>query len=229
MITEEEIIKIQSDSSLRDSFIQKYTNFILSSARKTAGKYVDKSDDEFSVALAAFNEAITRYEAEKGDFFAFAARVIHSRIIDDMRKTRMAAVPFSSLEQEDEDGSPMRFDAPGKSDIATDIQLEFLSAKDELAKFDISFFDLTKCSPKAKKTKQETFKVIRFLTHDEDALSSVKKRGVLPAGMIFTQTGVSRKILDRHRKYIIATVIILSGDYPSISDYIKNSVEEVRK
>lgn len=229
MVTKEELVEIQADNSLRDNFIQKYTNFILSSARKATGRYVDKSDDEFSVALAAFDEAITRYNTDKGDFFAFASRVIHSRIIDDIRKNRAPAIPFSALEQEDKDGSAISFDAPGKSDIATDMQLEFLSVRDELVKFDISFFDLTKCSPKTKKTRTEASKVIRFITHDEDALNSVKKRGVLPAGLIIAQTGVNRKILDRHRKYIIATVIILSGDYPSISDYIKNSVEEVQK
>lgn len=229
MMTDEEIIKIKSDNSLKDSFIQKYTNFILSSARKATGRFVDKSDDEFSIAIAAFNEAITRYETDKGNFFSFASRVIHSRIVDDQRKNHMHAIPFSALEQEEKDGSVICFDVVGNNDVATDMQLEFLSAKDVLKNFDISFFDLTKCSPKIRKTKCETKKAVDFIIQNKDVLKRLKSTGVLPANLIVTKTGVNKKILDRYRKFIIATVIILSEDYPTISNYIKNSIKEVRE
>ena len=35
------------------------------------------------------------------------------------------------------------------------------------------------------------------------------------------QSKVSRKTIERHRKYIIAAVIILTGDYPILAEYMK--------
>lgn len=226
MNTEEEIVKVQSDSSLRSDFIQKYTNFILSSARKTTGRYIDKEDDEFSISLTAFDEAIMRYNPDKGDFFVFAARVIHSRIIDDMRRNHTKTIPFSSLETEDKDGGAVPFDAMGDSDAVTDTRLELEALKEELGKLNITFFELAKCSPKTKKTKREAFKAISFLTKNSSALEYMKAEGVLPAGLIEKEAAVSKKILERHRKYIIAAVIILTGDYPSVAGYVKN-IEEM--
>jgi RNA polymerase sigma factor len=38
---------------------------------------------------------------------------------------------------------------------------------------------------------------------------------------LVSATGISRKILDRHRRYIIAAVEILSGDYPLLAEYMQ--------
>ena len=34
-------------------------------------------------------------------------------------------------------------------------------------------------------------------------------------------SGVSRKTLDRYRKYIIMAALVLSDDYPQIAEYLK--------
>lgn len=72
-------------------------------------------------------------------------------------------------------------------------------------------------------------KAVDFIIQNKAVLKSLKSTGVLPANLIVTKTGVNKKILDRHRKFIIATAIILSEDYPSISNYIKDSIKEVRE
>lgn len=221
MKTDERIVDIQADEKLRSDFIKEYTNFILSSARKAAGKYVDKGDDEFSIAMIAFDEAITRYSPDKGGFLTFAACVIHSRIIDDIRKNKTRAIPFSSLERTDRDGSSISFDAVGDIDVVTDTGLELHALKAELNKFDISFFELPKCSPKTNKTKREVFRVISFIVNNADALKIVKNEGIIPSGMLTRQMGAGKKLLERHRKYIIAAVIILDGDYPASAEYIR--------
>jgi RNA polymerase sigma factor len=38
---------------------------------------------------------------------------------------------------------------------------------------------------------------------------------------LYRLSGVSRKTLDRYRKYIIMAALILSDDYPQIAEYLK--------
>ncbi|MBP7348788.1 MAG: hypothetical protein KA965_08915, partial [Butyrivibrio sp.] len=42
----------------------------------------------------------------------------------------------------------------------------------------------------------------------------------LPVNEILVRAKVSRKMIDRHRKYLIATAMILDGDYPGLSEYL---------
>ena len=54
--------------------------------------------------------------------------------------------------------------------------------------------------------------------------------GIYPASPDFIKgirelcdkSGLSRKLIDRHRRYIIAVAEILKGDYPLLGDYIKD-------
>ena len=38
---------------------------------------------------------------------------------------------------------------------------------------------------------------------------------------LYKLSGVSRKTLDRYRKYIIMAALILSDDYPQLAGYLK--------
>jgi RNA polymerase sigma factor len=47
------------------------------------------------------------------------------------------------------------------------------------------------------------------------------KNRQLPLLDILDKTSLSRKTLERHRKYIIAIVLVLSGDYHYLREYIQ--------
>ena len=217
------IAELRKNVSLRNEFIKEYTGFILSSASKAAGRYISREDDEYSTALIAFNEAIDRYEKDRGSFLSFAAVVIRSRIIDEARKRHMETVPFSELDSEDEDGQVQSFDPVGAPDVVSEAQLELALLKEKLLSYDISFFELPKFTPKSRKTKRETFKVIECISESEELRNSLAETGKIPVGAVIERVGASRKLMERHRKYIIAAVIILSGDYPTAAEYIKNA------
>lgn len=51
-------------------------------------------------------------------------------------------------------------------------------------------------------------------------VSLLRKKKCLPANEILARTKVSRKMIDRYRKYLIATTMILDGDYPGLSEYL---------
>jgi len=57
------------DKLLREEFINSYTPYIIRTVSNLTGKYVDvENSDEFSVGLAAFNEAIDSFDEGKTCF-----------------------------------------------------------------------------------------------------------------------------------------------------------------
>lgn len=82
------IIQIQQDDIReQEKLIKEYLPFIIKAISETTNKYVEtENSEELSIGLEAFNEAINKYNQEKGSFINFAQLVIKSRITDYMRK-----------------------------------------------------------------------------------------------------------------------------------------------
>ncbi len=208
------------NEKLRNEFISEYQNFILSSASKAVKRSVTVSDDEFMTAMIAFNEAIDSYDRSKGKFLSFASMVIRNRLIDELRRnSRHTAAVFSELENEN--GAP--FDIPSNDN--RDIKWEIEALEAELAEFGISFFELADVSPKSRKTKRLCYDAARYIINDDRLLKTVIDKHILPVKEVSEGAALNRKTLERHRKYIIAAVIIKTCDYPEISAYF--NVKEV--
>lgn len=218
MTVEEKAVLAVKDKRLRNELISEYRNFILSQASKTTKRSITDSDDEFMTAMIAFNEAIDSYKPDKGRFLSFASMTIRSRLIDAIRKeSRHNAVPFSSMSTENDEGDVVEFEAPASED--RDLSWEIEALTNELNKLDISFMELTKVTPKSKKTKQQCFDAVRYIKSVPMILNMVVKEGVLPIKAITDSTKLNKKTLERHRKYIITAVIVLTQDYPGIAEY----------
>ncbi len=208
------------NEKLKNEFIGEYRNFILSCASKTLKRSITDSDDEFMTAMLGFNEAIDKYDESKGKFLSFASMIIRNRLIDELRRnSRNAAVTFSELENES--GAP--FDIPLKDNH--DIKWEIEALTDELKEFEISFFEIAEVSPKSRKTKKLCFDAVRYIMNDPRLLSSVMDKRMLPVKEVSEGVPLNRKTLERHRKYIIAALIIVTQDYPEISAYF--NIKEV--
>ncbi len=218
-VLENRVCAAQENSALRETLIQEYTGFILAAASKTLGRFVDKEDDAFSVAMIAFNEAITKFRSEKGMFLSFAARVIRARLIDERRKLREKTVPFSSLAELGKDGEIMEFDVSDSKEILSETALEIYQLQEELARYGIRFAQLSGDAPKAQKTKDACVRVISHVLKNPQMVAEVKKQGTLPGKTIIDALGITKKLLERHRKYLLAVILILSGDYPVLSHY----------
>ena len=128
-------------------------------------------------------------------------------------------MPFSSLGSWDEDGNELEFDMEDSKEQISDAALEIQGISEELKKFQISFFDLPKASPKSKKTRKVCNEVVRYLLSNPMLLTILREKKMLPSKVIKEQVKVSDKLLERHRKYIIAACIILSGEYEIVSEY----------
>ena len=224
----------KSDKQLRENFIRDNEQTILRIASKVSGKYISRSDDEWSVALLAFNRAIDTYSKEKGEFGSYAGVVIKRAVIDYFRSEKKYdhEIPVShemlTGEGDYEENSEVlkavsqeSTDEQEKLDHGRSLKDEILEVNGILKGYGFSFRDLKECSPKAGKTKTECAKAITYILDNEDALSTVTEYRRLPIKEITEATGIKNKLLDRYRRYIIMAVVILNGEYPLLTDYLQ--------
>ena len=242
----QEVLAAGKDENLRNSFIGRNRHFILTAAYKAVGYFVTESDDEYSIALIAFNEAIDSWDMNKGGFYPFAALVIKRRLYDYVRSqsrfTQEISVEPDAMTADAEEDSPyaaihseIRRKQVQLSEENTDSRPGSTPIKDEidavqeiLSGYGFSFFDLTECSPKAVKTKKACADAVNYMLAHKELIGKMRSSKNLPVSEIKENAGVSRKILERHRKYIIAAVEILNGEYPLLAEYmsyIKKALE----
>lgn len=202
-----------NDSREMDNLIREWEFFILKTAVQVCKRYVKKTDEEWSVSIQAFMEAVRRYDLERGAFIPFARRIIHNRLVDHFRKQERAnrEVP---LEELDGLGEHRRDDT--KDRIRDEIQ----ALAQVLRLYGMDYSDLAAASPKSEKTKKACRKVLVFLKDNPAIQVKIQDEGLLPVKILALNTGVPRKTIERHRKYLIAAVEILIGDYPCLAAYI---------
>ncbi|MEG1782722.1 MAG: RNA polymerase sigma-I factor [Oscillospiraceae bacterium] len=222
----------------REKIIREYKPFILKCASDSAKRYITDSDDEWSIALQAFSEAIDKYKSDEGHFLSFAKLVIRRRLYDyfDLNQKygneiSVAPAMFSGEIEEEEELSEVYLQVKKNlSYTETSTVAEEISAAGEVfAQYGFSFFDLTSCSPKAEKTKISCTKAAVYMIKNPILVTEMKRTKQLPMKIIEENAQVPRKILDRHRKYIIAVVEIFYGEYPSLADYLRPIREELKR
>jgi RNA polymerase sigma factor len=206
------VVQVKDDEKALEDFIRSQEGFIIKAASRTSKHYITKSDDEWSIALSAFVEAVEKYNLEKGSFMAFAELLIRRRLIDWFRINgrNNEVIHVEDIENE-----------PDTSKETEEIKLEILALEEDLRLYGISFMDLADASPKAQKTRDACRKAINWIIENPLIINQMKESKQLPIKIIENNSAVPRKILERHRKYIIAVVEILAGDYPWLNEYVR--------
>ncbi|MDZ5001680.1 RNA polymerase subunit sigma, partial [Clostridium perfringens] len=78
----EKVMELKNDEKKINDFIEEYKPFIIAYCNKSLKRYIDTTnDDEYSIALMAFYEAIKGYNIDKGSFLSYSQRVIKLRLI----------------------------------------------------------------------------------------------------------------------------------------------------
>ena len=225
------------DGEALERLVRENEAFILRAASTVTGRYITKEDDEWSVALEAFVEAARDYDPEKGSLQGFAKVVIRRRLTDQFRRDRARSAElsvdpsvFSSDPSEEEEGLSLRLAVAQKTarEEPYNLKEEIEAANQEFARFGFSFFDLASCSPKAGKTKESCARAVNALLETPLLRETLLRTGQLPVRALEERSGVPRKILERHRKYLVAAVILLAGDYPGLAEYLRYIRKEPR-
>lgn len=197
--------------------------------RANAAKYSSPRDgvwrdDLFSTAMIAFYEAIQNYDIDKGHFFPFASRVVYRRIVDIIRKAykyKEHTVPLEAVDGE----SPSALEkVSANAYLEENRQIQLIDEIDrfqsELAEWGITMESLSKHSPKHKKQREMYKMLVSKIFQTLDIMHTIRVKRYFPIKAITKITGLSPKKLERARIFILTSLIIKSGDYVVLSEYI---------
>lgn len=206
-------------------FMKKTASFICK-------RSIDEHDEEFSVTILGFHEAVMAFDSkENASFQTFAHLIIKRRLIDFIRKEVARKEQLLSLEPCKEESSEQHFWFNEKSIHTYQENQRAASRKEELAlysellaQFNLSFEDLTKTSPKHADARKTAFHIAQIVAYQEEFSDYLIKNKKLPLKEIESLVDVSRKTIERHRKYIIAVVLLLNSDFTYLKDYVKGEI-----
>jgi len=222
------------DIQARDDLIRDYTPFILKTAASCVRRYVVLGeDDEASVALSAFNEAIDAFKSKRPGFLAFAATVIKRRLIDLYRKqTRHREIPFSTMstpKSENEgfwDPSCLTYtteDWQAVVERRDDIE----NWKETLKEFGLTIGQVVEATPKHRDARQRAMYMARLIAENAKLKQLFFETRRIPVDELLSRVPekrrVSRKTIDRQKVYITAVAIAMAGDYPSMESFLEVS------
>lgn len=223
------------DGAARERLLQDYRPFYLRVASNSCRKYlVLGRDDEASIAMIAFNEAIDSYNSEGGaSFLSFAEIVVKRRMVDYFRRQNRKSdeIPLSSFETDDQEDNVIQKIESKEAHAVLQIQQETEERREEIFRLDqllshygIRFSELVKISPKHQDARDRALQVARTLTSDPELLAYLTKKKSLPLKELEARVEVSRKTLERQRKYIITLALILIGDFYHLQEYLNRPV-----
>ncbi|MBQ8381929.1 MAG: RNA polymerase subunit sigma [Clostridia bacterium] len=212
-----------------DEMIRAYMPFI----RKETAKFlkrplVEENDDELSIAMIAFYEAILDYSVLRGSFLHFAALHIKSRLIDHTRKeSRHRGVVSIDHPANDGEDTPLRDQLADPDDPlhegmmrdATRMEIEEFSAS--IRAFGIQLSDVADHCPKQERTLEACRIALAYAKENPQIMDEFLRTKRLPLALIASGSGVERKTLERHRKYMVALLLAYTNGFEIIRGHLK--------
>lgn len=205
----------------RNEIIKSHIPFIIKSITKITKRYVSiENDEEFSVAILAFNEAINRYTDDRGPFLPFAQLVISSRLktyLQRENKNRMVQ-SIDSLKEEGIQVDGILDNPINNKDVLVE---EISSLNNNLNGFGFEFEDLIDESPKHKDTRDRAIDLSYKVSKDEELTNFMYTKKRLPIKRISLKYSITEKIIKGSKKFIITVIIIFNKNYRNLILWIK--------
>ena len=225
------ILQMQAGDKLaREDFIREYKPFIAKTTMNLCKRPLDwEQSDELSIAMIAFNSSIDSYNPDKRvPFLPYAKVVIQNRLKDYFRKTSRLQAECS-LTTESEDGkiiSPAEIQAAWEDHqertIEDERQEEIAEYEKLLSEYGIDFFVLVEASPKHRDSRQTLLDTAKHITGNPEMMRHLLEKKQLLISELVLHTGINRKTLERGRKFIISTTLVLyfASEFPHIRSFI---------
>jgi RNA polymerase sigma factor len=209
----------KKDSARADELIRAYIPFILATANKNMPRPCTEQDDEYSIVLMAFYEAILGYDKGKGSFLSYAEMLIKSRLIDYARKESRHSGNISLSDENAETGVALEETLADGRDYFDEIDTRDATRQEieELVStfkaYGITLDDVIDNCPKQERTLSSCASAIRYASEHKELLEELVKTKRLPIAELVRGSGTERKTLERHRKYILAMLLIQTNGF----------------
>ncbi|HIE13228.1 MAG TPA: sigma-70 family RNA polymerase sigma factor [Desulfotomaculum sp.] len=209
----------EGDVEARNTLIKDYQGFVCSvvsaCCRRPAGVSqiapTQGLDDELSIGLIAFDEAVTRYEPERGvPFLAFARLVIKSRLANYFRQeSRYKGVATGRISEEMAQAEAAAAWAEFCwEEAAQDRAEEIREYEKALGEFGIALEELVRLSPKHRDSRLALMRAAQSIAADKEMFGRLRPGRRLPLREMALKTGLSPKVIEKNRKYLLALAII---------------------
>lgn len=217
------VLAAKGNSLVADKLIRDYLPFIQSEVSKAT--YAKRYGDELSIAMIAFHEAIEAYKPGRGAFLNYAAVVIKNRLIDYYRsESRHDSLSLSTpLEGDDLTLEDTLVDPKNEVEEVDDrsaTAAEIAELSQQLGEFGLTLSDIAEHTPKQERTLEAAQEILRYVKEHPALIQELLHTKKLPIKAIVEGTGVHRKVIERHRKYLIAVMVIYSNGYEIIRDHL---------
>ncbi|MGI6181609.1 MAG: sigma factor [Agathobaculum sp.] len=201
-----------------EELIEQYKAFLIRTVSEITGRYVSvEHDDEFSIALSAFAEAVERYQPERGAFLSFAKLVIQSRLRTYFARENRHANEVS-LEALHENGQD--FSAPERDEKA-DLLQEIHLFQEELAIFSLDLEVLADCAPKHQDTRERAIDIAERASESPEIVRETYRKKKLPVRRVSRFCDVTEKIVKGSRQFILAAMLIFFKNFSILLHWVK--------
>ena len=230
----QQVYAAKEDMQAADQLIGTYLPFIKAETAKFLKRPpIEGHDDELSIAMIAFHEAIGGYTRTRGAFLKYAAMLIRSRLIDYSRREQRHSRVISLETPAGEEGVPLGETLADDRDLyeetasrdATRAEIEELTR--QMHEFGVSLSDVADNCPKQQRTLEACRKALQYARENPELLDDLLKTKKLPIGQLTAGSGVERKTLERHRKYMVALLLIYTNGYEIIRGHLKQVMKGV--
>lgn len=217
----------QGDTQAREQVLAEHRPFVQKVARATCRRFLEwGQDEELSVALLALNEAIDRYDTDRGvPFEAYARTVVRSRLLDFLRREARERQRYVLGQEADEaaEWAELARDAYDREILARERAEEIAAYAARLRDFNLSLAELARVSPKHRDSRQLMFRAAQALVERQELFQRLVATKRLPLAELSLASGISRKTLEKGRKYIVAVSLILGypEEFPYLYSYLK--------
>jgi RNA polymerase sigma-I factor len=229
-----QVYAAKENTKSADEFIRAYLPFIKAETAKFLKRIpVEGHDDELSIAMMAFYEAITGYSRMRGAFLKYASMLIKSRLIDyarsELKHKGVVSLDTTDTEEDTPLGEKIADERDHHEELtmrdATRHEIEELTR--QMQEFGVSLNDVADNCPKQQRTLDACQKALQYAKDNPELIDELLRTRRLPIGQLSNGSRVERKTLERHRKYMVALLLIYTNGYEIIRGHLKQVMKGV--
>ncbi|WP_252504279.1 RNA polymerase sigma-I factor [Sporosarcina sp. Marseille-Q4943] len=220
------------DEEVMNELLIAFTPFMKKTASFVCNRFIDDSDEEFSIAMVGFHEAVLKYKPEENaSLQTFAHLIMKRRLIDHIRKEAVRTANVLLTIDDDGDAKPREYAFDESSIFSYSEERRAEERREEMAEYatllqeyGLSFRELAEVSPKHADSRKTAFQIAQIIAETPEFYEHLLENKRLPMKQLEHIVEVSRKTIERHRKYIIAVTLLLNNDFTYIKEYVKGEL-----
>ena len=204
-----------------NEIIEEYIPFIIKTISKFTNRYVSiENDEEFSIGLVVFYEAVQKYNNDKGPFLPFAQLVITSRLKNYYNKENKHNLHIS-MDSMEEEGINIKEKLSNPIEDKSELVDEMDELKREINIFGFSLEDLVDEAPKHVDTRANALDLSEKVSKDKPLVDFMYTKKRLPIKQISLKYRVTQKVIKGSKKFIITGIIIFYRNFRNLKLWIK--------